>query len=290
MPLISANGTGIFVECYGDANAIPILLIRGLGSQIIHWPQAMLERFTALGFQVITPDNRDAGLSQKVEEAYGVADMARDHFGVLDHFGIARAHVLGISMGGMIAQTMAAMDPGRVVTMTSVMSSSGDPDLPQCAPEVRRLLLASPEDPDDRDSVIAFTLACDRVWGSPGYPFDEAERADLIGRAWDRCWAPHGVARQYEAVLKDASRVDRLGTITVPTLVVHGLDDTLLPPEHGRDTARRIPGSVLIEVPGMGHDLEGDLAAMIAEFAARHARAADREELVPRGGIEPPTP
>ena len=293
MPLITANGTGIFVECYGDPEAIPILLVRGLGSQIIHWPRAMLERFAALGFRAIMPDNRDAGLSQKfdgletitageaaqreaeglpVEAPYSVADFAEDHFGVLDHFGIERAHVFGISMGGMIVQTMAAMRPERVITMTSVMSSSGNPELPASAPEVRRLLLASPDDPDNRDSVIEFTLCCDRVWGSPGYAFDAAERADLIGRAWDRCWTPGGVLRQYLAVRQDGSRVDRLKLITVPSLVIHGTDDTLLTPEHGRDTAANIPGSVLIEIPGMGHDLEGALGPMIAGFAAHHAR------------------
>ena len=125
------------------------------------------------------------------------------------------------------------------------------------------------------DSVIAFTLRCDRVWGSPGYPFDEAERADLIGRAFDRCWTPEGVRRQFAAVRSSGSRVDLLKTITVPRLVIHGLDDCLAQSEHGRDTARNIPGAALVEIPGMGHDLEGDLGPMIANHVMRHARHAE---------------
>ncbi len=293
MPIIDANGTGIYVECHGDPDGTPILLVRGLGSQIIHWPDAMIGCFVDHGMRVIVPDNRDAGLSQKLDELetipadealrreaeglpveapYSIGDIASDHVGVLDHFGFSRAHIFGVSMGGMIVQTMAVTHPERVITMTSVMSSSGNPELPPMAPEVQRLLLASPDDPDDRDSVIDFTLACDRVWGSPGYPFDENERANLIGRAFDRCYTPSGVLRQYLAVRQDGSRVERLRTIGVPSLVIHGTDDTLLSVEHGRDTAANIPGCVIIEIPGMGHDLEGELGPMIAGFTAHHAR------------------
>ncbi len=294
MPRIAANGIAIHVESHGDPAAAPLLMARGLGSQIVHWPRAMIERLVALGFFVITPDNRDAGLSRKFDDfgpideeelarraerglpiraPYRIEDFVDDHVGVLDRFGVRRAHVLGVSMGGMIAQTMAARRPERVITMTSVMSSSGNPDLPLGTPETRRMLLARPDDPCDRDSAIAFTLACDRVWGSPGYPFDEVERARLIGEAYDRCWTPEGVKRQYAAVLASGSRVAMLGTVAVPSLVIHGLDDALLPPEHGRDTARNIPGAALVEIPGMGHDLEGGLGPMIADLAARHARA-----------------
>ena len=293
MPIIDANGNGIYVECHGDPDGTPILLVRGLGSQIIHWPAAMIGCFVGQGMRVIVPDNRDAGLSQKfddletmpadealrreaeglpVEAPYSIGDIVADHVGVLDHFDVARAHIFGVSMGGMIVQTMAVTHPERVITMTSVMSSSGNPELPSMAPEVQRLLLASPDDPDDRDSVIDFTLACDRVWGSPAYPFDESERADLIGRAFDRCYTPSGVLRQYLAVRQDGSRVERLRTIGVPSLVIHGTDDTLLSIEHGRDTAANIPGCVIIEIPGMGHDLEGELGPMIAGFTAHHAR------------------
>lgn len=301
MPLVAANGIAIHVESWGDPSGEPLLLVRGLGSQIVHWPRAAIARFVALGFFVVAPDNRDAGLSQKfdgfgpidgddlarraergepIRAPYRLEDFADDHFGVLDRFGLERAHVFGVSMGGMIVQTMAARRPDRVLSMTSVMSSSGNPDLPRAAPEVRWLLLAGPDDPDDRESAIAFTLACDRVWGSPGYPFDEAERARSIGRAYDRCWTPEGVKRQYAAVLAGGSRVDMLRTVSVPCLAIHGLDDALLPPEHGRDTARLVPGAALVEIPGMGHDLEGDLGPMTATLAARHMRAAARRARV----------
>ncbi len=297
MLMITANGIEIHVETHGDAAATPIVLVRGLGSQVIHWPAAMIDRFVAGGFFVITADNRDAGLSQRfdawgtidaedmqqrldagepLDVPYGVTDFADDQFAVMDHFGIEKAHVMGISMGGMIVQVMAARRPERLLSMTSVMSSSGNPEIPLGAnPEVRALLLAQPENPDDRDSVIAFTLRCDRVWGSPGYPFDEAERAELIGRAYDRCWTPEGVKRQFAAVRSSGSRVDLLKTISVPSLVIHGLDDCLIQPEHGRDTARCIPGAALVEIPGMGHDLEGDLGPMIANHVMRHARNSE---------------
>lgn len=295
MPLVQANGIALWVETHGDPSGRPIVLVRGLGSQVIHWPRAMLDRFVAGGFFVVTADNRDAGLSQSFDHwgtidegamqrrlaagepldvPYTLDDFARDQFAVMDHAGLDRAHVLGISMGGMIVQVMAARQPRRVLSMASVMSSSGNPAIPLGTPQVRALLLAEPDDPGDRASVIAFTLRCDRVWGSPGYPFDEAGRAALIGRAWDRCWNPEGVKRQFAAVRSSGSRVDLLKTVGVPSLVVHGLDDSLVGVEHGRDTARHIRGAVLVEIPGMGHDLEGALGPLIADHAMRHARRA----------------
>ena len=294
MPHIQANGIEIYVETHGEPSATPLVLVRGLGSQIISWPASMLEHLVAHGFFVITADNRDAGLSQKfddfgpideeelarqveqglpIDAPYDVTVFADDQFGVMDHFGIKAAHIFGVSMGGVIVQTMAARRSERVLSMTSVMSSSGNPDIPTGSPEVRALLLAQPDDPDDRDSIIAFTLACDRAWGSPGYLFDEAEHAAFIGRAYDRCWTPEGVKRQYAALQSGGSRVAMLKTITVPSLVIHGLDDALRPPEHGRDTAANIPGAVLIEIPGMGHDLHGGLDVMIAGHVTRFINA-----------------
>ncbi len=296
MPHIEADGLSIYVESHGDRNATPIILLRGLGTQIIHWPAAFIDGFVDNGFFVITPDNRDAGLSQKfddwgtVDEAdlqhrldsgapldlpYRLEDMAADVVGVFDHFGVERAHLVGISMGGMIAQLTAVHHADRLISMTSIMSSSGNPDIPLGTPEARALLLEQPDDPNDRASVIAFNLKTDRIWGSPGYPFDDAERAELIGRAYDRCWTPEGVKRQWSAARANGSRVDRLRTIHVPTLVIHGLDDSLLQIEHGRDTAANIPGAELIEIPGMGHDLEGDLSPMIVDRVTRHARKAE---------------
>ena len=296
MPNITANGIEIYVETHGEPAATPLVLVRGLGTQIVHWPSAMLQHLIAAGFFVITADNRDAGLSQKFDDwgtideaeltrcieqnlpittAYPARAFADDHFGVMDHFGIERAHLLGMSMGGMIVQTMAAAKPDRVISMTSVMSSSGNPDIPMGKPHARALLLAEPQDPTDRQSVIDFTLQCDRVWGSPGYPFLDSERAKLIGRAYDRCWTPEGVKRQYAAVRAQGSRIPLLKKIRAPSLVLHGLDDSLLQPEHGRDTAHHIDRATFTEIPGMGHDLEGQLSVIVAEHFVTHARAAE---------------
>ena len=296
MPQIQANGIGIYVETHGEPSATPILLVRGLGSQVIHWPRDMLDRFVAAGFFVVTADNRDAGLSQSfdawgtIDEAeiqrcldagkpfpvpYRLEDMAADQVAVMDHFGLATAHIAGVSMGGMIVQLVAARSPDRIRSMTSIMSSSGNPEIPLGTPEVRALLLAQPDDPDDRDSIVDFTVRCDRIWGSPAYPFDEAEHRATIGRAIDRHWTPEGVKRQWAVARANGSRVELLKTIRVPSLVIHGLDDALVQPEHGRDVAQNIPGCGLVEIPGMGHDLHGGLGRMVADHVIRHARAAE---------------
>ena len=296
MPQINANGIGIYVEEHGDVTGTPLLMIRGLGSQIIHWPPAMIRELVDRGFRVITPDNRDAGLSEKFDSfgpvkredflarlargddvvpPYRVEDMAADHAAVLDHFEIDAAHVFGISMGGMIAQVMTAIMPERVLSLVSTMSSSGNPDLPMGTPEARDLLQQAPEDPDDLASVTSLILAGDRAWGSPDYPFDLAERRVLIAAAWERCWCPDGVTRQLAAVDFNGSRTEMQKTITRPTLVIHGLDDTLLPPEHGRDTARNIKRSILVEIPGMGHNLDGDLGPIIARLVSDHVRSLE---------------
>jgi len=283
VPIFAVNGIEIEVERHGSPDNPALLLVRGLGSQLIHWPDALIDGFVAAGFHVVTFDNRDTGLSTKFTSAgvpdiaavhqkistgqplglpYQLADMAKDAVGVLDALGIARAHVLGISMGGMITQHLTLAHSDRLLSATIVMSSSGAPDLPPASPEVWALLLAEPTS-HDRAPVIEHTLKCDYAWFSPGYPFDPAERADLIGRAYDRCYDPAGVSRQYAAVLANRRRAPALETVTTPVLVIHGTDDTLLPIAHGRDIAGRIPGAALIEIDGMGHDLEGAVPAMI---------------------------
>ncbi len=296
MPRVRANGIPIEVERHGAADGIPLLLVRGLGSQIVHWPPALIDGFVANGFHVIAYDNRDAGLSCKFDESgvpdiaavrrkigagenpdvpYRLADMAADGIGVLDALNIRRAHVFGTSMGGMIVQLMAHAHPRRIRSMTIVMSSSGDPALPPRKPEIERLLLSQPDDPNDRAQVIEHTLACDRVWGSPAYPFDENERRALIARAYERCHCPDGVTRQYAAMIAQGSRLSLLGAITTPTLVIHGTEDALLPIEHGRDLAAAIPGAELIEIEGMGHDLEGGIAQRVVAATSALARRSD---------------
>lgn len=268
MAQIKANGIAIEVERHGDPAATPLLLIRGLGSQIIHWPDDLITGFVSAGYHVITYDNRDAGLSQSFADrpAYSVADMAADGIGVLDALGVDKAHVLGISMGGMILQSMLCDHRDRLLSATIIMSSSRAEGLPGRSPEMEALLFADPGDPDtDLEGVIAHTLHCDRVWGSPAYPFDEAERRALIIQAIERSYRPDGVMRQGMAVMQGEGVADRLGSVTTPTLVIHGDSDALLTVEHGRDIAERIPGARYKEIAGMGHDLDGGVAPIIVD-------------------------
>ena len=264
MAKISANGIEIEVERHGPEDGAPLLLIRGLGSQIIHWPDDLIAGFIAMGRHVVTYDNRDAGLSADFAgKPYGVGDMAADGIGVLDALGIARADIFGISMGGMIAQEMVWAHGDRVRSACIVMSSSGAPGLPGRTPEVERLLLQGPGPDASVDEVVEATLIADRAWAGPGFPFDEAERRALIRRAYERAWRPDGVARQYQAVLASAGRADRLAEVKVPCLVIHGDGDVLLTLPHGEDIAKRIPGAEFVVVEGMGHDLDGGACAPV---------------------------
>lgn len=266
MAQIKANGIDIEVERHGDPTGAPLLMIRGLGSQIIHWPQDMIDGFIAAGFHVITYDNRDAGLSQMFNDAppYTVADMAADGIGALDTLGIARAHVLGISMGGMILQSMLLDHRDRLLSATIIMSSSRAEGLPGRSPEMEALLFADSGDPaKDLDGVVDHILHCDHVWGSPGFPFDEAERRVFIIRAIERSYRPDGVMRQGMAVMAGDGMAGRLSEITTPTLVIHGDSDALLSVEHGRDIADRVPGAKYEEIAGMGHDLDGGVGPIV---------------------------
>jgi len=274
MGTVKANGITLDMARHGPATGPPLILVRGLGSQRIQWPEALITGFAAAGLDVITFDNRDAGRSQKCPgaEGYGLRDMAEDTIGLMDALGLDRAHVFGVSMGGMIAQLMALHHPRRVLSAILVMSSSLAPGLPQARPDVQQALRASPPS-DRRSDVVAHELMTGRLFQSPRWPFDEAERADLIGRAFDRCYCPDGTARQYAAMMRGAQALSGIEAITVPTLVLHGLDDALLPPAHGRDIAARIPGATLIEIEGLGHDISGGAAPLITAHATRFLQA-----------------
>jgi pimeloyl-ACP methyl ester carboxylesterase len=263
----------------------------GLGMQLVAWPPDMVQALVNAGYRVIRHDNRDVGLSQRMESLgkpnliwaglqhklgfaprppYTLADMAADALGVLDALGVTQAHVVGVSMGGMIAQRMALAAPQRVLSLTSVMSSSSAPDLPQARPEVMAALLRRPSG-RDRQAVVDHYVRLFRVIGSPGFVTPEAELRQRIAVAAERGFYPVGTLRQTLAVMADSARAALLAQITAPTLVFHGHDDPLLPYACGEDTARRIPGARLVGVAGMGHDLPGPvvdrlLAALLPHF------------------------
>ena len=275
---LRANGIDIEAQdsSTGADDARPVvLLIMGLGLQLVAWPAAVLRLLDEAGYRVIRFDNRDIGLSQqfdalgkpnivwagikhrlswKIRPTYTLDDMAADSIGVLDALGVAKAHVVGVSMGGMIAQRLTLAAPDRVASLTSIMSSSGAPDLPQADPRLMRVLFSRPAN-GSREAIVAHYLRLYQAIGSPGFPTDEAELVQRIGMAVDRNYHPAGTLRQMVAIAADTTRAEALSRIRKPTLVLHGLADPLLPPAHGQDTARRIPGARFTTIEGMGHDL-----------------------------------
>lgn len=275
---VRANGIDIEVQDSsagaGDTRPV-VLLIMGLGLQLVAWPPAVLQQLAQAGYRVIRFDNRDIGLSQHFDQLgtpnllwaglkhrlgltlrppYTLQDMAADSVGVLDALGVAKAHVVGVSMGGMIAQRLTLAAPQRVASLTSIMSSSGARDLPQADPRLMRVLFSRPANAS-RDAVVAHYLRLYKAIGSPGFPTDEAELAQHIAMTVDRNYHPAGTVRQMVAVAADSGRAQALAGIDKPTLVLHGHADPLLPLAHGQDTARRIPGARFAAIEGMGHDL-----------------------------------
>ncbi len=253
-------------------------MIRGLGTQLIHWSPGLLDALAAAGLRVVTFDNRDVGESTWLDHlptdrpTYTLRDMAGDVVGLLDALGIDRAHILGISMGGMIAQHVAMGWPGRVASLISVMSSTGNPALPRPPAEVIARLRAAPESGSAED-IVAFTADSEALWDSPGFPSSVQARRAMARAAFERAWHPDGEARQMQAVIADGSRVARLASVSCPTLVVHGRDDVLVPLAGGEDTARSIPGAELVVIDGMGHNLPPALDARLAGLIARHVQA-----------------
>ena len=271
---IKANGIDIEVEDTGGTGPV-VVLIMGLGIQLVAWPLQLVDALVAAGYRVIRHDNRDIGLSQKFDHKgvpnlvwesiklkfgitprapYSLKDMALDTVGVLDALGVAQAHIVGASMGGMIAQRVALAAPGRTLSLTSIMSTSGAKGLPNPKAKVIRALMARPKG-QDREAILKHYVHLLRVIGSPAFPMEESLVRERISAGLDRSYAPFGTMRQMVAIAADTGRARALAAITAPTLVLHGKADPLVPYACGEDTARRIAGSRMVGIDGMGHDL-----------------------------------
>jgi pimeloyl-ACP methyl ester carboxylesterase len=282
MPTTTANGITIAYETAGDPSRPPLLLIQGLGGQLIAWDPDFVAVLVARGLFVVSFDNRDVGRSTWFDElgapdlatafagqaqpAYLLSDMANDAAALLDALDIPLAHVLGISLGGMIAQTLAIQYPWRVRTLTSIMSTTGNPAVGQPHPEAMAALMLPP--PESQQEAVAAALNAARVAGSPGYAFQEDRIAARAFAAYDRGFHPSGAARQMLAYLFQPDRTGGLRGLDIPTLVIHGQDDQLVDQSGGRATAEAVPGATLWLIPGMGHDLPVELFGDIADRVA----------------------
>jgi pimeloyl-ACP methyl ester carboxylesterase len=295
---VRANGLSLEVEDSGPAgDREPVLLVMGLGMQLTAWPQSLVDALVAAGHRVIRFDNRDIGLSTwldhlgtpnllwetmklrmglPVRTPYTMADLAADGFGVLDALGVASAHVVGASMGGMVAQRMALAAPERVRTLTSIMSSSGARRLPGPQSRVLQVMLSRPKDHSE-PVVLAHYVRLFQAIGSPGYPEAvEVLRQRILDSVRRGGYHPAGSARQLAAIAADTTRAEALRDIRVPTLVVHGVADPLVPLACGEDTARRVPGAQLVTIPGMGHDLPPGVVERLLPPLTAHLRLGSR--------------
>ena len=292
MPCLSANGIRIAYDTRGERDGTPILLLMAQGLQLTAWPEPLVDGLAEHGFFVIRMDNRDCGLSTRhhqsgspnrlwqwvkahlrlpLRPAYTLDDMAADAAALLDALNIERAHVVGVSMGARIAQVLAAQCPERVLSLTSLMSSSGKRSLPGPTREARAAVSARPPNPRQQDAFVAHMLGVMRTIGSPSYPTPERVLRAAITRAVRRSYCPAGADRQRLAVKAAGDRSAELATIRARTLVIHGSDDPLLPPACGEDVARCIPGARLEIIPGMGHDLPGQLLERLLALIVTHA-------------------
>jgi pimeloyl-ACP methyl ester carboxylesterase len=284
------SGIDLEYDTFGSQDDPALLLVMGFTAQMIAWDERFCRRLADAGRFVIRFDNRDCGLSSKLagdidvgaammavlagtelpEVPYTLSDMAADAIGLLDHLGIESAHAVGASMGGMIVQTMAIEHPDRLLSVTSIMSMVGDPEYGMATPEALHVLLTPP--PPDRDGVIARS-ADYAVWASRRY-FDLDRAREFAARSYDRSYFPEGATRQLAAVFASGDRSDSLKSVTLPFLVIHGLDDTLIPPSGGRHTAELVPGAHLLELADMGHDLPEPLWPLLTSAIIAHGDIA----------------
>ncbi len=295
MPNIRANNIDIYYEENGPADGPVILLVMGLGAQMIAWPDEFIHGLVSKGYRVIHYDNRDVGLSQWMDGAktpnlvwtmlkarfglpvrvpYTLTDMAADGIGLLDALGIDKAHVAGASMGGMIVQLMAANHRERLLSMTSIMSSSGKPGLPGARADIQKSFMVKRPPDASREEAVAFGTELVRSFSYPDPARPENAHAELTAKAFDRGYYPVGTRRQLLAIIADGSRVERLKTITTPTLVVHGGADPLVPKEGSEDIAHHIPGARLEIIDEMAHDLPPSQVDRMVDLIAGHAQQA----------------
>jgi pimeloyl-ACP methyl ester carboxylesterase len=300
LPNITANNIDIYYEDNGPSDAPVILLVMGLGAQMIAWPDEFIQGLVAKGFRVIHYDNRDVGMSQRMDGAampnliwtmfkarlglpvsvpYTLTDMAKDGIELLDTLGIQKAHVAGASMGGMIVQLMAANYPERLLSMTSIMSSSGAPGLPGARADIQRRFMVKRPPDASRDEAVAFGAELVQSFSFPDPARPENAHAEMAAKAFDRGYYPVGTRRQLLAIIADGSRVERLKTIKVPTLVVHGGADPLVPKEGSEDIERHIPGARLEIIDEMAHDLPPSQVGRMVDLIANHAVASAENQL-----------
>ena len=294
MPKTKANDIEIHYEEHGDPAHPAMLLIMGFGAQLTLWPDELVEDLASRGFRVIRYDNRDIGLSQKFDGVkapglvkmtllsklgitprvpYTLADMAADGVGLLDALGIDKAHIVGASMGGMIAQHVVAKHPDRCLSFTQIFSTTGNPKLPPARREALQALVTRPKS-DAEDVLVEHGIKLARTIGSPAYPSSEERLRERTLVNIRRSFYPQGPTRHLSAIVADGDRRAMLRDIAVPTLVLHGEDDPLVPCEGGQDTASCIPEARLETIPGWGHDLPLDLVDLLAGKIADHAVAA----------------
>ncbi|MDR6874516.1 pimeloyl-ACP methyl ester carboxylesterase [Bosea sp. BE125] len=301
MPYVETNRVTIAYESFGPVDGDVILLIAGLGTQMLRWSQEFCDGLTVQGFRVIRFDNRDAGLSTHLHDQpapdfaalsaaaasgrpfavpYTLEDMAGDALGLLDGLGIKQAHLVGRSMGGMIAQLAASTYPHRILSLAAIMSATGNPELPKAAPEVMTMLMRpAPAPSEDLAGYLAHSLAFARRIAGPGHPFYETAHRALVMSELERAYDPAGTSRQIAAIAATGDLRPRLSQITAPTLAVHGADDPLVPKAAGADIAASITGARLMIIDGMGHDLPAALYNRVARAIAENARSASRASI-----------
>ena len=291
MPKITANGIPLEYDIHGPETGEPILLIMGLGAQMTAWPMDFVNDLTARGYRVARYDNRDVGLSHKFEEhgapdmtevfkalmsgqkpavPYFLSDMAKDAAGMVDALGWEKAHIVGASMGGMIAQMLAAEHPHKVLSLTSIMSTTGNPALPPAKPEaMARLTDRGPDPRENLEAFIEHGVAGAKVMAGAGNPIDEDAQRAIIRENFQRSFYPVGFLRQYAAIVGSGDRRAAIATIKAPTVVIHGADDPLVPVEGGHDTVAVVPGAEMHVLPGMGHNLPKGLIPKIGDLIER---------------------